>query len=53
MIAKIFYDELTYLHYWINIYVLPIKAMAIMVSFFFFIHMNVKEFKPQNHLMNF
>jgi hypothetical protein len=31
---------------WINIYVLPFKAMAIMASQrCFYIHMNVKEFK--------
>jgi hypothetical protein len=29
----------------INIHVLSFKAMAIMASYFFFIHMNVKEFK--------
>jgi hypothetical protein len=34
----------------INIFVLPFKAMAIMASFFFLIHMNVKEFKPKIHL---
>jgi hypothetical protein len=38
---------------WINIYVLPFKAMAIMASYCFFIHMNVKEFKPKIHLMKF
>ncbi len=38
---------------WINIYVLPFKAMAIMVSCCFFIHMNGKEFKPKIHLMKF
>jgi hypothetical protein len=27
--------------------------MAIMASYYFFIHMNVKEFKPKIHLMNF
>jgi hypothetical protein len=37
----------------INIYFLPFKAMAIMASYFFFIHMNVKEFKPKIHLMKF
>ncbi len=39
--------------YLIKIYVLPFKAMAIMASYFFFIHMNVKEFKPKIHLMKF
>jgi hypothetical protein len=29
----------------INIYVLPFKAMVIMASYCFFIHMNVKELK--------
>jgi len=29
------------------------KAMTIMESFFFFIHMNVKEFKQKIHLMKF
>jgi hypothetical protein len=38
---------------WINIYVLPFKAMAIMVSYYFFIHINVKEFKQKIHLMKF
>jgi hypothetical protein len=38
---------------WINIFVLPFKAMAIMASYCFFIHMNVKEFKPKIHLMKF
>jgi hypothetical protein len=38
---------------WINIYVLPFKAMAIMVSYCFFIHMNVKEFKQKIYLMKF
>jgi hypothetical protein len=37
----------------INIYVFPFKAMAIMASYCFFIHMNVKEFKPKIHLMKF
>jgi hypothetical protein len=37
----------------INIYVLSFKAMAIMASFFFLVHMNVKEFKPKIHLMKF
>jgi hypothetical protein len=35
----------------IYIYVFPFKAMAIMVSYYFFIRMNVKEFKPKIHLM--
>jgi hypothetical protein len=30
-----------------------IQAMAIMASYCFFIHMNVKEFKPKIYLMNF
>jgi hypothetical protein len=30
---------------------LPSKVMEIMVSFFFSIHLNVKEFKPKIHLM--
>jgi hypothetical protein len=38
---------------WINIYVLPFKAMAIMASYRFFIHMNVMESKPKIHLMKF
>jgi hypothetical protein len=38
---------------WINIYVLPFKTMAIMGSHYFFIHMNVKEFKPKIHLIKF
>jgi hypothetical protein len=38
---------------WINIYVLSFKAMAIMASYCFLIHMNVKEFKPKIHLMKF
>ncbi len=36
---------------WIDIYVLPFKAMAIIVSYIF--HRNVKEFKPKIHLMKF
>jgi hypothetical protein len=28
-----------------NIYVVPFKTMAIMASWYFLIHMNVKEFK--------
>jgi hypothetical protein len=35
----------------INIYVLPSKAMEIMASYFFFILLNVKDFKPKIHLM--
>jgi hypothetical protein len=35
----------------INIHVLPSKAMEIMASYFFFIRLNVKEFKPKIHLM--
>jgi hypothetical protein len=38
---------------WINIYVFPFKAIAIMASYCFFIHMNVKESKPKIHLMKF
>jgi hypothetical protein len=38
---------------WINIYVFPFKEMAIRESYYFFIHMNVKEFKPKIHLMKF
>ncbi len=37
---------------WINIYVLPFKAMAIMACYCIFIHMNLKEFKPKIHLMS-
>jgi hypothetical protein len=37
----------------INIYVFPFKTMAIMASYCFSIHMNVKEFKPKIHLMKF
>jgi hypothetical protein len=37
----------------INIYVLPFKTMAIMASYCFSIHMNVKEIKPKIHLMRF
>jgi hypothetical protein len=37
----------------IYIYVLPIKAMTIMASYCFSIHMNVKEFKSKIHLMKF
>jgi hypothetical protein len=36
---------------WTNIYVLLFKAMEIMANCCFFIHMNVKEFKPKIHLM--
>ncbi len=32
---------------WINIYVLSFKAMTIMASYYFFVHMNVKKFKPK------
>jgi hypothetical protein len=32
----------------INIYVLPFKAMVIMASYCFFIHLNVKEFKQKS-----
>ncbi len=38
---------------WINIYVLSFKAMTIRDSCYFFIQMNVKEFKPKIHLMKF
>ncbi len=38
---------------WKNIYVLPLKTMAIMASWSFLIHMNVKEFKPKIHLIKF
>ncbi len=38
---------------WKNIYVLPFKTMAIMVSCFFFTYTNVKEFKPKIHLIKF
>jgi hypothetical protein len=38
---------------WINIYVLSFKTMTIMANYCFFIHMNVKEFKPKIHLMKF
>jgi hypothetical protein len=34
---------------WINIYVLPFKAMAIMENYCFFFHMNIEEFKPKIH----
>jgi hypothetical protein len=37
----------------INIYVFPFKAMVIMASYCFFVHLNVKEFKPKIHLMKF
>ncbi len=37
---------------WINIYVFAFKVMVIIASCFF-IHMNVKEFKPKNHLIQF
>jgi predicted Co/Zn/Cd cation transporter (cation efflux family) len=35
---------------WKNIYVLPFQIMA---SCYFFIHMNVKEFKSNIHLITF
>jgi hypothetical protein len=38
---------------WKNIYVLPFKTMAIVTSCVFLIHMNVKEFKPKIHLIEF
>jgi hypothetical protein len=38
---------------WKNIYVLPFKTMEIMASFFLFIHMNVKKFKPKIYLITF
>jgi len=37
----------------LNIHVLPFKTMAIMKNYFYFIHLNVKEFKPKIHLMKF
>jgi len=37
----------------INIYVFPFKAMVIMENYYFFIQMNVKEFKPKIHLIKF
>jgi hypothetical protein len=40
-------------HDWKNIYVLSFKTMAIVMSCFFLIHMNVKEFKPKIHLIKF
>jgi hypothetical protein len=36
---------------WRNICVLPFKTMAIMASWSFLIHMNVKEVKPKIHLI--
>jgi hypothetical protein len=36
---------------WKNIYVLSFKTMDIMASCFFFIHMNVKGFKPKIKLV--
>jgi len=36
---------------WRNIYVLLFNTMAIMASCSFFIHMNVKQFKPKIHLI--
>jgi hypothetical protein len=38
---------------WINIYVSSFKAMTIIASYCFFIHMSVKEFKQKIHLMKF
>jgi hypothetical protein len=38
---------------WRNIYFLLFKTMAIMTSWSFFIHINVKEFKPKIHLTKF
>jgi hypothetical protein len=38
--------------YFLN-YVLSFETMAIMASYFFFINMNFKEFKPKIHLMKF
>jgi uncharacterized protein (DUF39 family) len=38
---------------WKNIDVLPFKTIAIMASYSFFIHMNVKEFKPKIHQIKF
>jgi hypothetical protein len=38
---------------WTNIYVSPFKTMVIMASFSFFIHMNVKEFKPKIYFIKF
>jgi hypothetical protein len=38
---------------WRNIYVLPFKSMAIMASWFFLIHMNLKEFKLKIHFIKF
>jgi hypothetical protein len=35
---------------WKNIYVLPFKPIVIMASWSFFIHMNIKKFKPKIHL---
>jgi hypothetical protein len=37
----------------INIYVFPFKAVAIMASCCFDIHMNVRGSKPKIHLMKF
>ncbi len=41
------------LYIYIYIYILPFKSMEIMTSCCFFIHTNVKEFKPRIHLMKF
>jgi hypothetical protein len=38
---------------WIHIYDLPFKAMVIITSYCFIIHMDVKEFKSKIHLMKF
>ncbi len=38
---------------WINIYVLPFKAMAILANCCFFIQINVKKFKPKIHLIKY
>ncbi len=36
-----------------NIYILPFKTMEVIANYCFFIHMNVKKFKPKNSLMEF
>jgi hypothetical protein len=36
---------------WINIYVFPFKTLAILASYYFFIHINVKEFELEIHFM--
>jgi hypothetical protein len=38
---------------WKNVYVLPIKTMVIMASYYYFTHVNVKEFKLKIHLIKF